>query len=48
MVVLDVSLSRNKRTNQLSLVLPKKKLDFLKDKSPKRVRLNVSEVDFKW
>lgn len=48
MAIIELSLMRNKRNNQLSIVLPRNELKFLKGKNPKKVRVNIREVDFKW
>jgi len=43
---ITLKLFLNKKNNQISLVLPKKKLDFPKDKIPKKIRLKIKGIEW--
>jgi len=36
----------NKRTKQISVTLPKKKLNLLKKESPKRMKMTLSKIEW--
>lgn len=39
---------KNKKNDQLSIYLPKAKLSFLKNKTPKFINVNINEEDFEY
>lgn len=48
MPTIKIPVTKNKSNNQLSLFLPRTKLDFLKRKDPKFININIKEGDFEW
>ena len=38
----------NKKTKQISIVFPKKKMKIFKKRIPKKIELNISKKDIEW